>query len=542
MNIPTALPTLVTIPTETLETILPYLNQGDLYHCVLTCREWNRTLIPYLWRTLSVCSSARASRFGEDALRALKMNGSLIRELHLGHRLLYERCLPWEPVDSNLWVGEALINKRGSLVNLTRLHTLELKSFHHFVYGFFHARVTALVRQNPSIQCFKISRKMDASALMQLVIQYMPNLEDLEIDTVFRGDVKELLENLPEKVRTVKLRTVEHLTSPATSGPDDTKAMARKVRSHHALESLTLSGLLSGREEDVLVKFLESCSPKLKIFDGMGCFWCTGNKAVAKALSSIGFVWTVLRWNEHPYNIADEDVAKVIANKSWTVIEVFAKKLRYMAVQALVENCDNLTVLNVMEHGYTAFTGAHMQTILSRAKNLKSLQVHWLRGTLKISTEDILMSEWATTSLEHIDFKIDVPRVHGQIADKDDLAEEIQSSRDIQRQLLRRLGQQKNLKRLMIGGKITGTRSRHLKHQRNCLEFTLEAGLDELKDLKKLELLDIHHMDHRAGVPELEWMVKNWPRLSHIRGILDCLYPPGDKVQVWMETRRPSWR
>ncbi|GJJ76809.1 hypothetical protein EMPS_09168 [Entomortierella parvispora] len=541
MIVSTPPPTLVTIPTETLETILQYLSQSDLCQCVLICREWNRTLIPYLWSTFSVCSLEQARRFGDEALRALKMNASLVRELHLGHRLLYERCLPWETIHSNLGEGEDLVSKRDSLVNLTRLHTLELRNIDYPVNRF-DARITALVRQNPSIQCFKISTQMDASALTQLVTRYMPNLEDFEMDTMFRGDVKELLENLPEKVRTVNLRMVEHLTSPPTSGPDDTKAMARKVRSHHALESLTFSGLHNGQEEDVLVKFLESCSPKLKICSGRGCNLYTGNKAVAKALSSIGFVWTVLRKHELSYYISDNGFADIIANNPLTSIEVYTHCLGSMSVKTLVENCDNLTVLNVMEDGATALTGAHMQTILSRAKNLKSLQVHWLLDALKISTEDILTSEWATTSLEHIDFKIDVPRVHGQIADKDDRAEEIQSSRDVQRQLLRRLGQQKNLKRLMIGGMVTGHGSRHYEHQHNCLEFTLEAGLDELKDLKKLELLDIHHMDHRAGVPELEWMVKNWPRLSHVRGILDCLHPPGDTVQVWMETRRPSWK
>jgi len=183
-----------------------------------------------------------------------------------------------------------------------------------------------------------------------------------------------------------------------------------------------------------------------------------------------------------------------------------------------------------------------MQNILSRAKNLKSFQVRWLLGAQKISAADILASQWATTALEHIDFKIDVPRVFdGDITDEDDQAVTLQTSRNIQRQLLRRLGQQIHLKNLMLGGMITDANMGLRMHQRNCVEFTLETGLDELKDLKKFEVISIHYMDHRVGVPELEWMVENWPQISTVIGILNRFHPPSNEVKKWIANRQPSW-
>ncbi|KAF9308358.1 hypothetical protein BG003_011217 [Podila horticola] len=107
----------------------------------------------------------------------------------------------------------------------------------------------------------------------------------------------------------------------------------------------------------------------------------------------------------------------------------------------------------------------------------------------------------------------------------------VQGSRSVQRQVLQRLGQHKKLQKLMISGMTTTPATGLYDHQRSCLEMTLESGLDELVDLKDLALLDIHHMDLRTGVPELEWMVANFPRLQMVIGMLDTLRPPSAEVR-----------
>ncbi|GJJ76805.1 hypothetical protein EMPS_09164 [Entomortierella parvispora] len=529
-------PTLATIPTEVLETLLPYLCQNDLCQCVLTCREWNRTLIPYLWRTLAVNSRRQFEGLCNDEVQqALKKNGPFVRELQLDHKTLYNLLLPLlETLFFEPGIEEHVAYK---ISPFTRLHTLELHRIKKYPKNCFDGRIFALVRQNPTIKRFKISMQMDPNTLLELVKQHMPNLEDLDLDITWQGNVKELLETLPGKLRTVRILGVQHSASHQLAKGSKAyyaNMAARIVRPHHALETLDISGSLNGQEEDVLVRFLKSCSSKLRAFKGKGFTWCCGNDALTQALLSIGFVFTELYISDIPYYIPDDDLAGIISNRPWVVLELNTRHMRSMAVDALVENCDDLTVLSLVEPSNyhlakaCTLTDTHMRIIVSKAKNLKSLHIQSILMAHTIMSRDVFMSDWATTTLEQISFKIEVPRVNmDEIIDEED--EPFQTSRHIQRQVFRRLGQHKHLKKLNIGGKVTDPSSGLYKIQYNCLELTLEAGLDELRDLKRLEVLNVRNMDHRIGVPELEWMVHNWPRLNLVLGALEGPDLPNDK-------------
>jgi hypothetical protein len=56
-------------------------------------------------------------------------------------------------------------------------------------------------------------------------------------------------------------------------------------------------------------------------------------------------------------------------------------------------------------------------------------------------------------------------------------------------------------------------------YQYDCLEFSLESGLDILSGLKELRVLDVKSTAHRIGVAELEWMRIHWPKLTTIVGL-----------------------
>ncbi|KAG0281260.1 hypothetical protein BGZ95_005402 [Linnemannia exigua] len=51
-----------------------------------------------------------------------------------------------------------------------------------------------------------------------------------------------------------------------------------------------------------------------------------------------------------------------------------------------------------------------------------------------------------------------------------------------------------------------------------CL--SLEEGLDRWEGLKELEVLDVEYLNHQIGIREVQWMVKCWPRLKVIRGLV----------------------
>lgn len=56
-------------------------------------------------------------------------------------------------------------------------------------------------------------------------------------------------------------------------------------------------------------------------------------------------------------------------------------------------------------------------------------------------------------------------------------------------------------------------------YQYECLEMTLESGLDQLKRLKNLRVLGVRMMEQRIGLKEVQWMTQNWPKLQVIQGL-----------------------
>ncbi|KAG0342577.1 hypothetical protein BG005_002653 [Podila minutissima] len=533
--------TLPSLPTEVLEIILPHLSQPDLTKCVRVSRAWNKALVPYLWRTLAIHSRHHLKRFiTNEAQQALRRNATFVRELHLVHKVLYDKSLPSRKTlisDPGVMLLEVY-----TISPFTNLRALELEPVRLARPNpEFDLEIFALVRQNPHLRRLLVNVKMDPKTLINLVTKHIPHLEDLDLAVSWRGDVKALLDCLPECIRTVCLRNVVHDAPGNAQGKtsDASDATTTLARHHHALESLHVAGNLAGKQEEVLVPFLESCSPKLKSVGGTGSYFF-GNARIAKILSNLGIVCKELSQYSLPDNVSDADLAELIAaNSEWTSIELYTRQVGPLAAAAIVECCEHLEALDIMHSGARGLSGSHLQAVLRKATKLRSLQAHWILNADKITAMNILSSQWATTSLEHMDLKIEVPRADEALPDA---STAIQASRSVQRQVLRRLGQQKKLRKLVIGGMATTLATGEFSHQRDCLEMTLESGIDELADLKNLEVLDIHHMDHRAGVPELEWMVANLPRLQMLIGMLDTLMPPSDEVREWLSTHRPSWR
>ncbi|KAF9131088.1 hypothetical protein BGW39_002247 [Mortierella sp. 14UC] len=109
-----------------------------------------------------------------------------------------------------------------------------------------------------------------------------------------------------------------------------------------------------------------------------------------------------------------------------------------------------------------------------------------------------------------------------------------QQSYALQRKFLKQLDQLTHLRVLTLGSNCPAYESRdkfalvlrgirtmivaeNVQHQ--CLELTLESGLDELAGLKELEEVNVYEMAHWIGIAEVRWMVEQWPRLRALRGL-----------------------
>ncbi|KAK3811127.1 MAG: hypothetical protein J3Q66DRAFT_58950, partial [Benniella sp.] len=84
--------------------------------------------------------------------------------------------------------------------------------------------------------------------------------------------------------------------------------------------------------------------------------------------------------------------------------------------------------------------------------------------------------------------------------------------REIQSQVYDRLARLTNLETLWLGSSSN-------VRQVGGMEVSLEGGLYKLSGLKRLGELNVTCLRTRIGVKEVQWMVKNWPRLRIIHGL-----------------------
>lgn len=74
-----------------------------------------------------------------------------------------------------------------------------------------------------------------------------------------------------------------------------------------------------------------------------------------------------------------------------------------------------------------------------------------------------------------------------------------------------------------------------------CLSFSLESGLDMLKGMKEMRVLDVSWTAHRIGVKELEWMHIHWPKLKRIDGLMGYPGWADKEFQIEVQEKVSRW-
>ncbi|KAF8943474.1 hypothetical protein BGZ47_005391 [Haplosporangium gracile] len=229
-----------------------------------------------------------------------------------------------------------------------------------------------------------------------------------------------------------------------------------------------------------------------------------------------------------------------------------------------------------LEHFSTAccdFSKDILQTMLCSSPSLRTLKTieddvhHRPYKNVELDALQLTDSSWACNQLEVFECRIlNVPRPDIAITPFDNLFPDLlipphpapgpaaaqdqvqlsgavlvaqQESHAVQRRVLRQLGQLIHLRKLRLGKygrdwnmpeysrlelRSIRTMAVDAYFDHNCLELSLESGLNELAGLKQLEELEGDQMAHRIGLVEVQWMVANWPRLRTISGLQyrDC--------------------
>lgn len=212
-------------------------------------------------------------------------------------------------------------------------------------------------------------------------------------------------------------------------------------------------------------------------------------------------------------------------------------------IESSQHGLQNLTIY----HG-ERITSQDVQTILHRGTALRLFTFKYSRPFLDCRV--MLQSTWSCTLLTELDIQITgIPRpdvlynwkgekifsdgaaAAGAITDSSATSGSIDESRRLQRQIYTRLATLVNLKYLQLGASSpephrvvvtlpNGKQGYFDKGQQlNCLEMSLDSGLDILAGMKSMRILHVHSMEHRIGIPELKWFERELPNFQSLSGI-----------------------
>ncbi|KAF8980849.1 hypothetical protein BGZ46_003628 [Entomortierella lignicola] len=233
---------------------------------------------------------------------------------------------------------------------------------------------------------------------------------------------------------------------------------------------------------------------------------------VATLLSSCQKGWKSI---EIRHDIEFYEASKSALAKSYPILELFTAPFMHFESSYLVHllrSAPNLRALNTIHDGwFDDMTPAEMdsESFVDMCPYTGSLKMWECEGSLK---ELRVMLKG-------------IPRP--DLGKQNGAVEETHSgqSRDIQHRVYDRLARLTKLEKLWLGHFASLYRSDAIKHDQSqmyqveCLEMSLNSGLERLKGLKELEELSLAYMNTRIGMDEIRWMAENWPKLRIIRGL-----------------------
>ncbi|KFH73462.1 hypothetical protein MVEG_00678 [Podila verticillata NRRL 6337] len=229
-----------------------------------------------------------------------------------------------------------------------------------------------------------------------------------------------------------------------------------------------------------------------------------------------------------------------------------------LATRAVMRHAHCLEQLLVPDCG--GFHSQDLQRFLTYAPNLwnvegtTSNEYNRMPNDVRISALDLAGSKWACQRLQRLVLVIDhIPRplircrYDGRPFTEEFMPAHLRpgqpyitlaESHSLQKDVCSQLGSLHQLEELILGHVMEpepkfildmedyhdfdGLTHRYVArgYQYECLELTLESGLDLLSELRSLRVLNVTRMAHRIGVKELEWMNVHWPKLKKIVGLV----------------------
>ncbi|KAF9358336.1 hypothetical protein BGX26_001993 [Mortierella sp. AD094] len=237
-------------------------------------------------------------------------------------------------------------------------------------------------------------------------------------------------------------------------------------------------------------------------------------------------------------SLSDKEIATLLSScrNGWKVVEIRETAEFYEAsAAALIKHHNTLEVLVV---GGAYFESEDLVSLLSSAPNLRVLisiddECYNDRPPAVIRANKFIDMDPATNSLKTwaCDSCIKILKVKITEIPRPDLGARygvVKESydgqgREIQGQVYERLARFTSLETLWLGHhpdvESEKGQGGPCPDQMDCLEMSLDSGLQRLEGLKELRELSLANMNTRIGLDEVQWMAKHWPKLRVIRGL-----------------------
>ena len=490
---------------EILRVLGDFLDYPRLAAATAVCKSWNTTFTPFLYRKLE---------WGYGFPRRPR---AFVVEDNVDHiRIIKIRRLPWIPSLTDC------TNLEEAHLDLTFVQDEDKDDNINTTW----IPLTTLVRQNPKLVTVCVSKP--GNEFLRAVFTCCPHLKRLEIDnanlkaymmTDIFFNVCLRLEELKMADTTLDLKaygvswenwpTFSRIKKLWLGITHEMHWDACQLQQQHEfiqqcpnLESLTWSfsrGPLPFHEIKELLSPKKSPCPKIKAFE----------------FHYPGF---------HPI-LSEDKLAKILGGCKQNLTSFGSRQVLFGEVsgEALIKGlASTLTRLRIDNGGPN--TGPVLMKILSSCPNLvyvecsTTLDVGDILGVQSVKSamtgppgiskkkmaqlvplpKSIHLPEWACKNLETL--RIDI----GGLRDKEP---------EWQRAVLKQLAK---LKQLRVLGR--GTVSHSGVGSRDGLDLRLEAGLEILSSLTKLERLRYGPLWQEMSERDIKWMVKAWPRFSYLFG------------------------
>ncbi|KAG0056059.1 hypothetical protein BGZ83_006496 [Gryganskiella cystojenkinii] len=537
------------IPEELLLIVADFLTPKNIASCLRVSKHWNKVFHPLFWRNISV-TSPTANRYFSNAPdnKLIQTNAPLVRSLKCHFfTALHPFCQSKKMTNLqrlDLW-GLVLPNNNKAILWVPLLK---------------------LIARNPGLKYLTIYNLCGTvDNLAAKTFPFLPNLTAMKLHagrSVSTKSLEAFLELLPPSIRYLKLHLSvsgekKYLAQPGSAYPvlnlrhlvcagfmsDCEIVMKNLIKRCPDLETLTCESSLSKLT-------LDAPCPKLRnlIFDDDFIGFMSDEQRGAlltRWISPLGLRSVDMVADKKP--VGPLTIVAMHKHDS-TLQEIKTSKLEGADLITFLYSCSQLRVLQSGSKSaedpskVDSFSSYLEEMRIERGQPQVVYDFTVNAPVLVASTPEVWLSAGTLTTLEMLLSNIPRPDLQGVvIRDKmlgpypDSLWQE---SRTLQKQVYTRLGHCKRLRKLILG--VSVVRALDVRAANNCiyegLEFSLDSGLGLLAGLEDLRVLDVQMLEHKIGIPELEWMKLHWKKLERIIGL-----EPDETSLKWIKKHKPAW-